>query len=264
MDKVIKEIIDSIDKQPLTIEASFGYNVSNVLFRKGEKALLRIDGKYCLLLGESIDAAESTRMLLELFSYLRDMEKEHIIYVQQSLGDKDSFLFYEECKDLRWSQASQRYNMGDNCYLKELKGQFQIFDNGNVVLKQAVNLDFLSDEIEQYLCSLIYPTNTLKRFIKQGYLSDNDYYNNEAQSLSRKSIIVALIIACVSPIVTLLLSNQWGVTTIIDSQYSSIGEVIELQKQTKAKDSVIIGQLDSVLKVIDRYEQDSVKFIQGK
>lgn len=75
---------------------------------------------------------------------------------------------------------------------------------------------------------------------------------------------MALIIACASPIVTLLLSNKWGVTTITEPQFNSIVKGIELQRQTKEVDSVIVEQLDSILKVIDGYEQDSVKFIQGK
>lgn len=166
MDNAIKKVIDFINKQTDTSALPFGSNVSHLLFKKGEKALFLHDGRYSLLLKESLDATKSVKMLLELFSYLRDMEKEHVIYVQKGLNKKDSCLLYEGCNDLRWSQASQKYDLGDNIYLKAVEGQFQICDNDKVVLNKTVNVDFLSNEIDKYLCSLVYPTIALERYIK--------------------------------------------------------------------------------------------------
>jgi len=263
MESITKEVIKYIDNQGCCHDIYFGYNVASLLFPKGEMALLRIQKHYVILLPEGKDATDSIKCLIELFSYLKDMEGEHIIYVQQGSEQQDDFILYERCGDMRWIQASRKYDLGDGSYLLEEGGRYHVVSkDGKKILIQNVIVDFLSEEIERYFCGRIYPTTALKRYIERGFLIENEYYNNTAQKLSLCSIVVALVIACLSPLIILWLSNKWGKSTITESQYSPMMEMIEKQGLPNTVDSMIMEKLDSIKKVIEGYEQDSIKFIQ--
>lgn len=227
MEKLNKKAIKAFAQQGFDEVKPFGQSVAHILFTRGERALLYINGHYSILLPQNTDATKELKTLAELLSYLRYMEQEHIIYVQNGEAQSNDFVFYSGCDDMKKSSAIQGYELGDGVVLKEIAGNYQISTNGNLaVLSQMVNIDFITADVEKYLCGRLLPTAALQSFIDHGFLSENDYNNHQALNISRRSIFVALIIACLSPIVTLWMTNKWGISTIEKTQFSTIIEEI--------------------------------------
>lgn len=232
MEKLNKKIIKALAQKGFDDVKPFGQSVSHILFARGERALLHINGHYSILLSKNADATKELRTLAELLSYLHYMEQEHIIYVQYGETQSNDFVFYCGCDDMKKSSAIQGFELGDGVILKETAGSYQIRINGSTaVLGQVVNIDFFTKEIERFLCGRLLPTAALQSFINHGFLSENDYNNHQALIISHRSVVVALIIACLSPIATLWVTNKWGITTIEKSQYSTIIEKIEEMKK---------------------------------
>ncbi len=227
MEKLNKKAIKAFAQQGFDEVKPFGQSVAHILFTRGDRALLYINGHYSILLPQNADATKELRTLTELLSYLRYMEQEHIIYVQNGEAQSNDFVFYSGCDDMKKSTAIQGYELGDGVILKETVGNYQISTNGNsAVLSQMVNIDFITADVEKYLCGRLLPTAALQSFIDHGFRSENDYNNQQALKISRRSIFVALIIACMSPIVTLWMTNKWGVSTIEETQFSTLLEKI--------------------------------------
>lgn len=247
MEKLNKKIIKAFALQGFNEVKPFGQSVAHILFARDERALLHIDGHYSVLLKRDADATKELRTLTELLSYLRYMEQEHIVYVQSGEKQSNDFVFYNDCEDMKKSSAIQGYELGGGIALKETGGNYQISNSDNTtVLSQVVNIDFITEEVEKYLCGRLLPTAALQSFLDHGFLSENDYNNLQALEISRRSIIVALIIACLSPIATLWMTNKWGISTIEKTQYSTIIEKIGGKQNVVTADSIKIEKKDSL------------------
>lgn len=232
MENINKKIIKAFAQQGFDEIKPFGQSVAHILFSRGNCALLHIDNHYSILLRKNTDATKELRTLTELLSYLSYMEQEHIIYVQSGETQNNDFVFYNGCDDMKKSSAICGYELGNGVILRETAGKYEISANDSTIsLSQMVNIDFITEEIEKYLCGRLLPTAALKSFIDHGFLSENDYNNHKALKTGCISIIVALIIACLSPIVTLWMTNKWGVSTIDTLQFSTIIEKIEGMQQ---------------------------------
>ena len=258
MENVNKKIITALANKGFEEHKPFGQGVAELLFGRKERALLYLDSHYTLLLVPSVDAKKSLQTLVELFSLLRYMEQEHIIYVQAGEAQEVDFIFYYDCNDIKKSTAHHGYELGEGYILKSDQSSFFIQLNENVILSQNVNLDFLSGEVERYLCGRILPTAAINDYIAHDFLSENDYNNKQALRVSRFSIVVALIIACLSPFVTLWLTNKWGISTIEETQYKTIIESIGVKTKPNAKEDVK-NLPDSVHQKKKSNEQDSTK-----
>ena len=258
MEKVNKEIIKALAKKGFDEYKPFGQGVAEHLFRRKECALLCQDKHYTLILAPNADAKKSLQTLVELFSLLRYMEQEHIIYVQAGEAQEEDFIFYYGCNDIKKSTAHHGYELGEGYILKSDQGSYLIQLNDNALLSQNVNLDFLSSEVERYLCGRILPTAAINDYIAHDYLSDNDYNSKQSLRVSRSSVVVALIIACLSPIVTLWLTNRWGILTIEGTQYNTIIETIGGKASANIKKEVNTLP-DSTQQKKKNNEQDSTK-----
>lgn len=261
MDKQNENIIKAITTQTFDDNKPFGQVMDRLLFPKNKRALLCIEGHYVLLLTNDVDATTDIKILIELLSYLRYMENEHIIYVQNGENLNEDYILYEGCDDMKKSSTLQGYDLGSGYELKvDQRSGYIVLNNEKKILTQNVDIDFLRDEIKKYFESRIFSTSAVNKLIDHNYLSENDYNNQQALKLSRRSILVALAIACLSPFVTLFLSNKWGKATINNTQYEGIlmkiGESATLTDTTAS----VIQDTQSIFqeKVIEN-EQDSIK-----
>lgn len=264
MEQQNKDIIKALASQTFADNKPFGQSMASLMFQKGKRALLFIDGQYILLLTQKADATKDIKTLVELMSHLRYMEDEHIIYVQNTEVSDDHIL-YEGCDDMKKTSAIQGYDLGSDCFLKSEQGEYFIeSSDGTKLLQQNVNIDFLANEIKSFLESRIFPTAAVNQLISHNYLSENDYNNHQALKFSRRSVWVAIIIACLSPIITLLLSNKWGTTTIKEVQFTTINERIGVANNTIDTVSATIQNIDNSLKKLIENEQDTIKPLQGQ
>ena len=222
----------------------YGIQYSEILFPIGVRAIVEWQDRYYLVLPEESNFNDEYKLLTELFSYLRYMENEHIVYVQ-SITSKVSVLL-NGVSDQKKNTVREEYDLGNNCALCLNNNLPSIHCVARGVQMTNVNdVTSLRSDIEHYLQSYIYPTTSLSYFIKHDYLSESDYQTKRSVSISRVSIVVAIIIALCSPIVTLLISNKWGYVTINDNQF----EIIKALKPVSSQDScdeIAIDLPDSV------------------
>ena len=262
MEKQNEDIIKAIAAQKFSENNQFGQSMAHLLFPKNKRALLCINRHYILLLPGEVDATVDIKTLIELLSYLRCMEDEHVIYVQQAESQYADCLLYEDCNDMKKVATLQGYNLDNGYKLKKEQGGYYVYTNdGKKVFSQNVNIDFMADEIKHYLESRIFPTSAINHFIGHKFRTDNDYNNQQALKTSRWSIRVAIFIACLSPLVTLWLSNKWGKATINESQYD--GLLMKIDEKTTPVDATSSMFHDTIINKF-KNEQNSVKPLQGK
>lgn len=217
----VKKVICQMTDIDVSNILPFGVQHSEILFPIGKRAIVEWQGHYYLVLPSNSSFNEEYKVLTELFSYLRYMENEHIVYVHP-IDSKISVLL-NNVSDQKRKSVKEEYDLGNNCTLCIVKDIPTIVSSElDVKMENVHDITALSREIEHYLHSYIYPTTSLKGFIKHDYLSESDYQTKRSVSISRKSIIVAILIAVCSPIATLFISNMWGYVTITESQFDII------------------------------------------
>lgn len=200
----------------------FGIQFSDTLFSIGSRAIVKDKDKYWLLLPKESNKNEEIMLLTELFSYLRYMEESHFLYVKVSEHPVDVII--QGLNDKLLNSATRYYDLGNGCLLSYGEDQLSIIcqDNPKFNLSESEDISFLAAEIEHYLFGYVYPTASLHDFIQYGYLSTSDYHSKRAISISRVSIIVAIVIAFFSPILTVFVGNRYGKTTIVQHQFDTL------------------------------------------
>lgn len=218
--------VESVIRQLAEVEVGqilpFGSQFSDTLFPIGKRGIVKYKEKYWLLLPKDSDKEEEFKLLTELFSYLRYMEESHIVYVKDSEYPVDVLI--QGQNDKYYNSATQNYYLGNGCLLSYVEDQLSIIccNNTKFNLSESEDISILAAEIEHYLLGYVYPTASLHDFIQHGYLSSSDYQSKRAISISRASIIVAITIALLSPLLTVFVGNRYGKTTIVQHQFDSL------------------------------------------
>lgn len=230
VESVIRQMAESnvIDLMP------FGIHYGGTLFPERKRAVVKEAGCYYLLLPEGSDKNVEFALLTELFSYLRYMEENHIIYVRQSERPVDVLL--EGYRDKHLNSATGEYDLGNGCSLKIEDGTPIIMCSTNTPLQSHLDITSLAADIEHFLLAYIYPTAALHDFIANDYLSKPDFQTKRSVSISRKSILVAVIIAVISPVVTIILGNKYGIATLNRQQFDTL-KIILTEPKCKVTDS---------------------------
>lgn len=212
------------------IESYWGVEVLPWLCPEGKADLLVfVHQKSAYLICNDIEKEEQLGVLTELFSYLRYAEDNHLIYITKaSRIPLRDFNFYENHVHFDRQTLPIDYDLGNGLVLRNESDDKYIYikaDSTKKVLSNYVDVSFLFEDIKKYLFGQIHPAYGLKKFIEQGYLSDQDFYANESLSRSRTSIWVAIGIATLSPLITVLIGNAFGKTSLKESQYKGLKEL---------------------------------------
>lgn len=229
MTDVIKSIIDDLLEIDIQDPEVFGDLVSKYLLKDGESALVIYRQKsYLLVRKTATDSFIRSRilLLLELISVIQSLQKSHDILVLDSIGD--SICVYYDVKTQLDKSLSGIYRLSDNQALAiELNGQISINKDASPVLSKVIELTSLQMEFTKYMSSVILPTSGLSKFKENGYVDNDVFLNLRSLKISRKSIIVAVIIAVLSPVLSVLLNNACSYSTIEGNQFKQIIEAIK-------------------------------------
>lgn len=246
MTEEIKDVIRKILSYDIENPMLLGTLVADVIFKKQDSAIVMDNGGHSFLIHSSKRKfSELYQIITKLLSVLSYLETNGLIYRQCDDGRDELSVFYEGCNDLKRSTDGHTYSLGNGCRLQLEDGKYQIVSSANkLVLSECHNISALYKELCYYLNSFVYPAAGLSDYVAHGYLSKTDYQNKESLCLSRSSIWVAVGIACLSPIICLLLGNHWGVTEIKESQYK------QFMQRTAITDTIVIEQYDTIVKFV--------------
>lgn len=220
MNNGTKRIIRKInDSQPIDLNY-FGEAISPILFSVDKAALCCFDNSFYLLTPEGTKNNQDVafRGIIEVLSYLDDLEKNHLIFVHSQSCDLDDgkpYLFYEGKKHVRNCQNPHSWEIGNNQFL-QLKDSttFSIEKNAREVLQSTLLPEPINEELKRFFFSNIYPTSKLDTYIKKGFRT------NEQRAL--RLSMISLIIAVLLPVLAIFLSNRWGYVTIDKEQFRQL------------------------------------------
>ena len=236
MDKRNEEIFEHILQSPQA-DTYWGRDVSKWL-TPVDVAAIYFDFKAncCYLLHPNNDKNQQLQIVMELLSYLDYAIDNHILYaVTENNIPAGEYLLYDGVMNMQQSAMMDAYNIGEGKLLrKNFKDGICIVkaESPDEVVLSATDISFLFDRLCYYCFSHISATKELDKFIKHDYLSPQDFYSNRAICISVISIIVAVLIACVSPIIGVKVSNEWGKATLKECQYKRLVDEIQSSKNT--------------------------------
>lgn len=246
MPEEIKDIISKIISCDIEHPMLLGTLISDVVFKKQEAAIVMDDDRHCFLVHSSRCKFDNLyQVFTKLLSVLSYLETNALIYRQCDDAMDELTVFYDGCNDLKQLADGYTYSLGNGYKLQKEDEIFQITSSDNKqVLSECHNISALYNELCYYLKSFVYPAAGLSDYVAHDYLSENDYHSKNSLRVSRCSVWVAVCIACLSPIVSLLLGNQWGVTEIKESQYN------QFIQRTATTDTVILEKHDTIVEYV--------------
>ena len=92
-----------------------------------------------------------------------------------------------------------------------------------VVFCQAiVDQGICDDKFFHFFDSVVYPTISLRTFIKNGYLTDEQKNAKDALNVAHLGVWISLFVACISPFAAVFVGNSFGVSTLNSDQYNRL------------------------------------------
>lgn len=237
------KVIDFIKKISLTNVQILAIEAAKILFPKNKTALFVSDGKYLLISKDTVTAEQTIKDLCALFSRLRYMEENYMIYVlpREQLS---MCVFQEGANDLSENGAVGQYDLGNGNHLCKIGSNLRITTSSDVTLSYVADMTNLADSINHYLCARIIPTALMPTSRFRFGLSINDLLTRSSVVLAFLSMIVAVIATIVSPVFSVEYANEYGYSTIKQSQFDSI------MTWPVGVDSIIMIKHNTVIKVV--------------
>lgn len=249
------KIIAIIKNIKLTNVQILAIEAAHFLFPKNKTALLISDGRIRLISRDASTAEQTIKDLCELFSRLRYMEENYMIYVlpQEPIP---MCVFQEEANDLSESGAVGQYELGNGNRLCKNGSSLRITTSSNDTLLYVADLTNLADSIYRYLCARILPTALMPTCRFRFGLSINDFITRTSVGLAFLGIITAIFAMLVSPVLSVDYANEHGYSTIKQSQFDSI------MSWPDGIDSIVVIKHNAAVKVM--HDTIFIKDLPGK
>lgn len=238
-DKTIRKVIIRLSNQPLECMNRLGIEISPILFPNGKFALSlsKENNTVNLLLPakKSGEWIEKFKLLTLFISVFKELEQKNLIYVVTREIDDFSELFYAGVDDMKQESNGIKLNVNE-ILCKGSDGKCSIKVGTTEILVTAFQSTLLYDDLLHFLNSYVFPTKALVQYINHGYMPVEEYYSHKAISVSRYGIVLSIIVAILSPILSVYWSNRTGVTKIDENQFRQL-----MQSSEKKNDTTIIG-----------------------
>lgn len=278
-EKKIIKLIASIQPEE---QLRFGDIISHLIFRHNSFALFIIHSSKSYNLftqpGNNAEAKRHYAQLAQLFALLDYLRENRYIILLPLAPVSECDIFYED--------AGQKMNIsGTSIFINSEKPDLRIelSNDPNTQEVQAFMMEG-DDKILQgytftpelyttflhYLLSVIYPTTRLLDLTKNDFIPDEERHYQESIRIAYEQIkkadeqievankqirqatyslrlsIAAIIIAVVSPLSSVFISNQWGVSTINDGQFKEL--IHHRERHSQQTENIIQKQPAKIFK----------------
>lgn len=219
--RTIKNIVNAILKCDLSKQEPLGSLITSILFK--DDALFISDSGECypIVRGGDCELREFILGLSEIICIIDRLKECDAIYFSSS-DSSPSFgrLFYSKKEDGTFKKTGKAdtYHVNSNEVLIFKPDKCEMHCNGKLVRQGTPLCNELGAKLAEYMLSCVYPTFNLQEFVRYGYR----FSEQQSIRIGSISVIVAIIIACLSPMITLLLSNRLGVTKLNKEQFEQI------------------------------------------
>ena len=172
MNSITKKTIDALLEQNEKEDSVFGECVSSILFREENCALLiDVENKQCQLLNKNQSYKDFFYSLTEILATISYLEKEKLIYIQESYKQPDIQFFYEGKQFFKNTQIPNEFLVNeDGLKLIYIPSQKAILHTTEQ-LEGVLLPDSIFGEVTRVFSSYIYPTNGLVLYASRGYMT---------------------------------------------------------------------------------------------
>ena len=221
LSKADKKIIDKISQIKCTTPNSLS-NIVSEIFKTDKCALFVSDLVYLIKVRDyNYDSILSE--FVGFISLVNELENEGYIYLIPNLNNKEIIIQYNVSTEIWTDQGSKNSKIG-TITTKE-NNEVQII-SGTILYEGKAFSKKYSDTLKHILLSYICPTDKLKKFQKEGYVSDEVSKYKTQLCYTRLALGVSLIALIVSIFYPFWLTkwqtnynNENAVSTLVDSQY---------------------------------------------
>lgn len=251
-----KKILKVIRDQNIEDINYLGSAIKDVFFPSHQSALyLEPSSKKAFLFYPTGQKHADRRLfarLISLVTFIEYLQKENLIYLQPT-GMNHDVLFYENYKhsflfggkndpDVKYAITQQEFlridlspepvivdvpNIGTIKAGQIKSDRLFITDAAGKRYLESTNVSSLYDRLYLLLCSRAFPTETLSRFISNGFCSDEEKRNKHSLCLSRASFLVALVaLILTSPWFATPYNNNNGYTAIEQHQFDTLKAIL--------------------------------------
>ena len=244
MDSKIKEAIKRISKTDISHPVDvLGNILADILFKKDKSALFvnSETGKVLLLLPTeetNNNKHKAFLLLTELVAVLQNFESQGIIYVVDDYCLSEN-LFYQGKDIFEKDQRPGVYKVSNNMTLKQHDDLIVTLNAGDKELMTSIVVyDQVGALLVRYLSGIVLPTKSLKEYVKMGFKTREERNTQLGLRYSVISVTIAVLIAVLSPFLSVQVANRYGFSTIKQEQMDSLLKISKPVYVVGCKDSV--------------------------
>lgn len=228
--------------------------IGDIFCSDGLSLFLLDDGRCCFLsASEGCDKVNVSKMrLFNILALMKDLEQENMIYC---LDGEKRLTLYMSSSDTSVAVNGDKYSL-DGYTIEERNGTFTMKTTmGNFAMCGKAVSQSLADSLCHYIDGIVYPTSLLQEFFDNDFKDIGTLRYEKEIGYARKSFYVswaAFVVAILSVIFSVPISNEWGESTINTLQYKELKKSIDNVSNEFQKINI---KLDSVAVKINEMEQ---------
>ena len=228
MNKQIKEAINRISECNMLMAIDcLGDLIDDIIFQNEKSAILIDNNKKTmhLLFSCSINNQKRLELILiltELLAVLDYLEMRQLIYVQYEANTDGIIFYYEGKKCFEADQIPDNYKISQDVLLQIREDDAVLYSNKREIMNSIQINDNIALSLSKYLNSRILPTAALRDYVNNGFRTNEERNTHLGLRYSLISMAIAVFVAALSPAISVMISNRFGVTTINESQIDSL------------------------------------------
>lgn len=221
----VKNTLKTIQDSGISNNRCLGDLISSSLF--SERAVFVDNDNNVYLLSspdlKSKSDTETDLLIIDFISTLKELESSQLIFVVPGPKEKAyPILFYSGATQCTKMQFEGYFDIGNGKTLILTQDSAKIEESGVLVLVGELLPKIIGKIVFDYLTGIVYSTEGLKKYINQGFITEEKRLAKRANRISFFSVLVAILVAISAPFLTVWWSNSHGKATIINTQYEQL------------------------------------------
>lgn len=217
------------------------------LFDNDSIALAILDDSRVCMLSASLESVKAKTAKLRLFSIIALMESLENEQMICCIDSDPEMSLYMSSEDTSLAIAHDKYTFAEGT-IEQSHGNYILRDlKGNIVMNGRVLSLPLERKINHFIVGDVYATSRLKELVENEFKSVEILQYEEELGYTRKSLYVswaAFIISLLSTILNVPISNMWGKSTIMETQYQGIMQSISSINKSENTKKCVVGSVE--------------------
>lgn len=203
--------------------------VNNIFCTEGIALLFLDDGSSCILAATSNSAQvkSAKQKLFTILALLQELEQANMIVCLDTSCKRS---LYMSSKDTSLAIDRKQYTFDGGTITEDGEIFTMKTTSGSLWMSGRILAQPLANSLHHYMTSEIYATSLLQDLADNSFKSMEVLQYEKELSYARKSLIVswaAFFVACLSIVIEVPISNEWGISTMDSVQFENLHKSIE-------------------------------------